>query len=160
MIIHVSLATLKQMRWKELVLRFCLGGAITATAGIIAMKFGPVIGGLFLAFPAILPATLTLVENHEVQREAKKWMGGRRRGRQAAAANAAGAIFGSVGLVMFGFIVWQFAPNHAPWLVLGSATVVWATVAFGLWFIRRQVHSSIQRFVKKSVEHRPFKPGH
>jgi uncharacterized protein DUF3147 len=70
--IRVTLGALKQMRLKELALRFGFGGAITAAAGIIAMKFGPVIGGLFLAFPAILPASLTLVENHEVQKKAQK----------------------------------------------------------------------------------------
>src|SRR5437588_9990378 len=153
--IHISFRTLRQMRWKELALRFSLGGAITAATGIIAMQFGPVIGGLFLAFPAILLATLTLVEKHEVQKKAQKGMCGSRRGQQAAAADAAGAMLGSVGLVVFGFIVWQFAPNHAPWLVLGSATVVWATVGLCLWLIRKQVHSSIQRFVRKSVGHRP-----
>ncbi len=29
------------------------------------MRFGPRVGGLFLAFPAILPATLTLLEKKE-----------------------------------------------------------------------------------------------
>jgi hypothetical protein len=157
MIIHVNLGALKQMRWKELALRFSLGGAITAAAGSLAMEFGPVLGGLFLAFPAILPASLTLVEKHEVQKKLKKAMTGSQRGRQAAAADAAGARLGSVGLVLFGFIVWQFSPNHAPWLVLGSATVVWATVAFCLWLIRKQVHSFLLRFVRKYVEYRPIK---
>jgi len=69
MIIRLSLGALKQMRWKELGLRFTLGGVLTAATGMIAMKFGPVIGGLFLAFPAILPASLTLVEKHEVQKK-------------------------------------------------------------------------------------------
>jgi hypothetical protein len=36
-------------------------GAITAAAGLIAGLYGPTIGGLFLAFPSILPASLTLV---------------------------------------------------------------------------------------------------
>jgi Protein of unknown function (DUF3147) len=156
--IHVSLVALKQLRWKELVLRFCLGGAITATAGLIAMKFGPVIGGLFLAFPAILPASLTLVEKHEVQKKRTKGMSGRLRGRQAAAAEAAGATLGSVGLVVFGCILWQFAPNHAPWLVVGSATAIWALVALGLWLIRKPVHLFIQRVSARSVERPPLKP--
>lgn len=158
MIIHINLGALKQIRWKELALRFSLGGAITAAAGSIAMEFGPVIGGLFLAFPAILPASLTLVEKHEVQKKLKKGMAGGQRGRHAAAVDAAGSTLGSVGLVLFGFMVWRFTPNHAFWLVLGSATVVWATMALCLWFVRRKVHSSIQRFVRKSIEQRPIKP--
>jgi hypothetical protein len=145
--IHVSLTAFRQIRWNELGLRFLLGGVITASAGFIAMKFGPVIGGLFLAFPAILPASLTLVEKHEVQKKAEKGMRGARRGRQAAAADAAGAILGSCGMIMFGFIVWQFAPSYHPWIVLGSATLVWSTVALCLWMLRKHVNSFLQRFV-------------
>jgi hypothetical protein len=37
---------------------------VTVGAGLIASRFGPNLGGLFLAFPAILPATLTLVARH------------------------------------------------------------------------------------------------
>jgi hypothetical protein len=35
---------------------------MTAIPGWIASKYGPVVGGLFLAFPAIFPASATLVE--------------------------------------------------------------------------------------------------
>jgi hypothetical protein len=156
--IHVSVGAFKQMKWKELLLRFSLGGAITAAAGLIAMQFGPVLGGLFLAFPAILPASLTLVEKHEDQKKTKQGMCGRQRGRQAAALDAAGAILGSVGLGVFGFIVWQFVPNYAPWIVLGSATGMWVIVALGLWMIRKPVHLFIQRLSGRSVEHRPLPP--
>src|SRR3954463_11070929 len=106
--IQISLAALKQVGWHELALRFLLGGIITASAGVIAMKFGPVIGGLFLAFPALLPASLTLVEKHEVQKKKSKGLHGVQRGRQAAAADALGATLGSVGMVMFGLVVWQW----------------------------------------------------
>jgi hypothetical protein len=143
--IHVSLTALRQTGWTELVLRFLLGGGITASAGFIAMKFCPVIGGLLLAFPAILPAGLTLVEKHEDQKMAEKGMRRGRRGRQAAAATAAGAILGSCGMIMFGFIVWQLAPYYQPWIVLGSATLVWSAVALCLWALRRHVHAFIQR---------------
>ena len=44
-------------------------GLITAVAGIIAKQFGPGIGGLFLAFPAIFPASATLIEKHEKQKK-------------------------------------------------------------------------------------------
>jgi hypothetical protein len=122
------------------------------------MKFGPIVGGLFLAFPAILPASLTLVEKREAQKKAKHGMCGRQRGRQAAGLDAAGAILGSVGLVVFGFIVWQFASNHAPWLVLASATGMWAIVAFGLWMIRKPVHLFIRRLSGRSGEHGAHPP--
>jgi len=37
---------------------------MTVIAGLIAFRFGPVVGGLFLAFPAIFPASATLIERH------------------------------------------------------------------------------------------------
>jgi len=45
---------------------------VTAVAGIIANKFGPAIGGLFLAFPAIFPASATLIEKHEKEKKEKQ----------------------------------------------------------------------------------------
>jgi hypothetical protein len=50
-------------------LRFVLGGLATIVAGLIAEHWGPVVGGLFLAFPAIFCATATLIEKHERERK-------------------------------------------------------------------------------------------
>ena len=47
-----------------------LGGFVTATAGIIAKFFGLVIGGVFLRFPAFLPAGAILIEQYEKRRKA------------------------------------------------------------------------------------------
>jgi hypothetical protein len=44
---------------------------MTVVAGLIAARFGPVVGGLFLAFPAIFPATATLIEKHVRERKEK-----------------------------------------------------------------------------------------
>jgi Protein of unknown function (DUF3147) len=54
-------AGLKKAKPWEYVVRFFFGGLVTALAGLVAKVWGPVVGGLFLAFPAILPASLTLV---------------------------------------------------------------------------------------------------
>mgnify|MGYP003578540509 CR=1 FL=1 len=134
--IQVSLASLKQARWQELLLRFVLGGVVTVSAGVIAMKFGPIIGGLFLAFPALLPASLTLVERHEVQKKAERGLSGKQRGRKAAAADAAGAVLGGVGMVLFGFVVWQLA-SYGPWVVLPLAILTWTMAALSLWIVRK-----------------------
>jgi Protein of unknown function (DUF3147) len=56
MIVQFKPSALGQTRWYEYLVRFLLGGAMTVVAGLIAARFGPVIGGLFLAFPAIFPA--------------------------------------------------------------------------------------------------------
>jgi len=55
--VKASLSALKQTKWMKYATRFFIGGAITVFAGVIAKKFGPTVGGLFLAFPAIFPAS-------------------------------------------------------------------------------------------------------
>ena len=62
------------------VVRFVFGGAITVGAGLLARKFGPAVGGLFLAFPAIFPASATLIEKHEREKKERKGSTGERRG--------------------------------------------------------------------------------
>ncbi len=70
--IKVDPSVIGQTRWYEYAIRFLFGGLITAVAGIIAKKFGPVIGGLFLAFPAIFPASATLIEKHEKEKKERE----------------------------------------------------------------------------------------
>jgi hypothetical protein len=60
------------------------GGLITAIAGVIAKQFGPAVAGLFLAFPAMFPASATLIEKHEKQKKEKKGLHGAQHGREAA----------------------------------------------------------------------------
>lgn len=134
MTIAISTSGLKQARWWEYVLRFVLGGSVTVAAGMIAKEFGPSFGGLFLAFPAILAASSTLVEKHERERKQQKGMGGKYRGRHAAGADAAGAAMGSAGLIAFAVFVWKGLTEHNPWLVITGATVLWALVCAVVWF--------------------------
>jgi len=88
---NVSLGALAKTKWYEYLVRFAFGGAITVTAGILAKHFGPVFGGLFLAFPAIFPASATLVAKHETRKKQNAGIATSSRGRQAAAVDAAGA---------------------------------------------------------------------
>lgn len=92
--IKVDLSTLGQTKWYDYGVRFLFGGLITALAGIIAKKFGPSIGGLFLAFPAILPASATLIEKHERAKKESLGLNGAGRGRSAASIDAAGSSMG------------------------------------------------------------------
>jgi hypothetical protein len=55
MIVQANFSALRETRWYEYLIRFGLGGAMTVIAGLIASGFGPIVGGLFLAFPAIFP---------------------------------------------------------------------------------------------------------
>jgi hypothetical protein len=52
MAVKLKLSALAEGHWYEYAIRFVLGGAVTMLAGWIATEWGPVIGGLFLAFPA------------------------------------------------------------------------------------------------------------
>ena len=70
--IQVDASALRRTGWREYALRFVLGGAITVAANLIAQRFGPVVGGLFLAFPAIFPASATLVAKHEEKKKARR----------------------------------------------------------------------------------------
>ena len=71
--VYFDISDLKDTKWYELAVRFLFGGAITAITGMLANRYGPVFGGLFLAFPALFPASATLLESHE--REKKRRAG-------------------------------------------------------------------------------------
>jgi hypothetical protein len=127
---------LGQSRWYEYLVRFIFGGSITALAGIVAKRFGPEIGGLFLAFPAILPATATLLEKHEEKKKGLVGQNGTRRGRAVAGVDAAGAAMGSIGLVAFALVIWKRLPQSGTGLVLAVATLAWIVTALSLCELR------------------------
>jgi hypothetical protein len=104
--IRIDLAGLRRTKWHDYAIRFLFGGLITAAAGLIAQRWGPGIGGAFLAFPAIFPASATLVEKHEKQKN-RAGLQGAVRGCEAAALKAAGAALGCIGLAGFALVVWQ-----------------------------------------------------
>jgi len=108
--ISFNLGALAKAKWYECLVPFAFGGAITVAAGILAKYFGPVFGGLFLAIPAIFPASATLVGKHETDRKKKAGVATSSRGRQAAAVDAAGVALGSVGLAGFALTVRQLLP--------------------------------------------------
>src|SRR5256885_8820339 len=131
--IQINPEVLGQTKWYEYAVRFLFGGLITATAGIIARKFGPEIGGLFLAFPAIFPAGATLIEKHEREKKAQQGLQGTNRAAQAVSVAAAGASIGTIGLAAFALVVWRTIPNHSPWLILIAATLLWMILSVVLW---------------------------
>ena len=149
--IHVQFETLKQTQWYECLIRFALGGAITVIAGLVAKKFGPAVGGLFLAFPAIFPASGTLVEKHEQQRKQQQGLSGVKRGKDAAALDALGASLGSIGLLVFALFVWQVLPDQSPAVILIAAAVLWFVASGGLWLMREH-RRRFFRAVRQSSE--------
>jgi hypothetical protein len=133
MTVKFDLSALAATKWHEYAIRFFFGGAITVIAGMLAKEFGPVFGGLFLAFPAIFPASATMVEKHEREKKLEAGMSGSSRGRQAAALDARGAAVGSIGLACFAFAVWKLLVFWNPIQALSAALGVWLAVSVLIW---------------------------
>jgi len=106
--------------WEYLV-RFFFGGAVTVATGLVARRCGPMVGGCFLAFPAILPATLTLVKEHD--------------GRARADEDARGAVLGAGGLAAFAAVASWLAPAWHAVPTLMGATLAWLAVSIALWVL-------------------------
>lgn len=99
----------------QYIVRFAFGAVVTALTGLVAHFCGPGIGGLFLAFPAVLPASLTFVNDED--------------GRRAAAQDARGSRFGALGLSAFAVVVWCAPISWPTALVLSAAFVAWIIVS-------------------------------
>jgi len=90
---------------------------------LIANKWGPGVEGLFLAFPAIFPASATLVEKHEKTKKTATRLDRTIRGREAAGLDAADAAIGSIGLIAFAVAIRRLMPLLSTWLVMICATL-------------------------------------
>lgn len=136
--LSANFSALKKTQWYEYAARFLLGGSVTVIAGLLAKYYGPVFGGLFLAFPAIFPASATLVDKHEREKKQRAGIKQTTRGRQVAGVDAAGAALGSLGLATFAYIIWKLLPV---WNVAGvfiAAVGAWLCVSVTLWWIRKK----------------------
>jgi nicotinamide-nucleotide amidase len=111
---EVDLKKIKSVRPRDYLIRFAFGASISLIAGILTLAFGPLFGGLFLAFPAILPATLTLLEKKD--------------GLAQAVADVRGAVIGSIGMIGFAVVAMTLIPRN-PAIGLGAALVSWAVVS-------------------------------
>ena len=120
---HVSMdpARLKDVELVEFLTRFLFGAVISLVAGLLAMRFGYHLGGLFLAFPAILPASLTLIEKKE--------------GSRSADIDAMGAVIGALGMVAFAVVAATTVSRLPAVLALGLAAITWLVVSVGLYFL-------------------------
>ena len=140
MLIKVSTDTLHRTKAHQYAIRFAFGGAITVIAGLIAKKFGAGVGGLFLAFPAIFPAAVTLAQKHEEEKKRERGLNGLQRGILNAADQARGCAIGSIGLAAFAATLWVLLPNAGLAVCFPVAIVLWFAVASSLWFAEKRVH--------------------
>jgi hypothetical protein len=111
---------------KEYLYRFALGAAISIVAGIIGKAVSARFGGAFLAFPSILPASLTLLEQKEGKRRADR--------------NAIGAVLGGLGLMVFAMIGEAAFGQLTPFIVLLLATVGWVVASLFLYAMLAFLH--------------------
>jgi len=109
---------LKDRSPKDYRVRFGFGAAISLIAALIGLKY-PLFGGMFLAFPAILPASLTLI-----QRDARK---------HEAAIDAEGAIIGAIGLLAFALVVAFGIKPLGAGTALIAAALTWLVVSVGIY---------------------------
>lgn len=137
MVVKADFSALKDTTWREYAIRFAFGGTMTVMAGLIAKRYGPELGGLFLAFPAIAPASVTLLDQHVKEQRERAGMEGHTRGRKVAALDMFGTLWGSAGLVAFALVIWKMGPSFTPWAVLPVAMIAWFAAAFSVWELRR-----------------------
>jgi hypothetical protein len=117
----LDLAQFRETRWQDMVIRFAFGATISVTAGIIGLTLGAKVGGILLAFPAILPATLTLIAKEE--------------GEKHSFHDLQGTVAGAFGLVGFG-VVAAIAVGHTNVLLaLALAFVGWCLVAGTIYIV-------------------------
>lgn len=145
MIVKVSFSSLRDGHWYEYIVRFLLGGAATVTTGLISSRYGPAVGGLFLALPAIFCASATLIEKHEVRRKREAGLSGRRRGQEAAALDAAGAALGSFGMMGFALALSLLAERLVS-LAFMVATITWCVICLAAWWCWRRVRWTTPRW--------------
>jgi hypothetical protein len=115
----MDLDKLAQTKASAGLVRFGFGAGTSLIAGLVSVAAGPVVGGVFLAFPAILLASLTLVADEE--------------GQAAARDDARGAIAGGLGLVGFAAAgAATFATVRAP-AAFSAACGAWLLLALAAY---------------------------
>jgi hypothetical protein len=115
---------LKQARPRDLVVRFAAGALTSVCAALITLGFGARVGGVFLAFPAILAASLTLIEHDEDSAEARE--------------DARGAVLGGCALAAFAGVAAVALPALPGSAALALAALAWVVIAVaGYWLLWR-----------------------
>jgi hypothetical protein len=116
---------LREIRPRSMLIRFGFGATVSAVAGAVSTLYGARAGGVFLAFPAILLASLTLVAKEQNLRAARD--------------DARGAAVGSVGMVAFALVCALSAHAVGGLLALGAATLAWIFVSVGGYLLARRL---------------------
>jgi Protein of unknown function (DUF3147) len=105
------LGKLREVRARDLGFRFLAGAVTSIVAGLLTLAFGARVGGIFFAFPAILGASLTLIEQQEDSAAARE--------------DARGAVIGGCALALFAAIAAVTLGTTTPALALVLAAAGW-----------------------------------
>lgn len=122
--VELEPGAIRNISASSLAVRFGFGAGVSLLAGVVTMVAGPRVGGIFLAFPAILLAALTLVAKEEGRRQARD--------------DARGATYGTVGMIAFAVVVAVGVGHMWLWLVLVAACAAWVVVGVGGYFLARR----------------------
>lgn len=120
-----DLGALREIRPGELVLRFAFGAAISVMSGLIGVVAGKFAGGVLLAAPAVLPATLTIIEKQE--------------GRRPAVTEMKGSVPGAIALIGFAVVAAASTARLPLAVALLCALAVWVAAAVGGYLVQATV---------------------
>jgi hypothetical protein len=108
----------REVRPRDLIVRFTFGAATSVVSAIVSLTFGARAGGLLLAFPAILAASLTLIAKADGMSDARE--------------DARGAVAGAIGLGCFALVGARLFGQLPGGIVLALASGAWIVVAIGI----------------------------
>jgi Protein of unknown function (DUF3147) len=110
-----------KVRRRDTVVRFAAGAITSIAAGAVTLAFGARVGGMLLAFPAILAASMTLIEEQEDSADARE--------------DARGAIGGGCALAIFAGVA-ALTLGHMPGaLALLVAAAAWLVSAVSIYVL-------------------------
>lgn len=117
---------LSEVRPRDLAIRFAAGAVTSIIAGTMTLAFGARVGGIMLAFPAILAASLTLIAKQEDSVDARE--------------DARGAIVGGCALAVFAVVATLSLgrlPGAVALLIAAGAWVACALSGYAVLWWRR-----------------------
>ena len=122
-----QLGRIKEARFRDFAIRFAFGGTISVVAALIGAVSKESIGGIFTAFPAILVASLTLIDKQQ--------------DREHASYDAVGATLGAVGFISCAVIISRTLEQWPVAASLGTGLLIWLVVSVGLYALYALVAS-------------------
>jgi Protein of unknown function (DUF3147) len=121
------LGRIKEARFRDFAIRFAFGGTISVVAALIGAVSNESIGGIFTAFPAILVASLTLIDKQEDP--------------ERASYDSVGAALGAVGFIACAFFISRTLEQWPAAASLGMGILIWLVVSVGLYALYAVVAS-------------------